>query len=179
MKITFELTPIEMAEAAKNGSLQLFLANAKQAEGTMDNVRQQKELDVVPLEAPVPTPSSNLTKDEQAQVFNPAMEAPSFIPAISVPTAQSFNPLAGFTPAASAPSFNPTISAPTAAPQAQSFDPNTMVATIDEVRATIAPIIKAGKMAEIQALFAEFGAQKVTDVDPSKYNALIERARKI
>jgi hypothetical protein len=52
-------------------------------------------------------------------------------------------------------------------------------ATIDEVRATIAPIIKAGKLAEMSAVFAEFGAQKLTDISPTKYAALIERVKQV
>jgi hypothetical protein len=79
------------------------------------------------------------------------------------------------TPTVTAPpqQFSPTIVAPptTTAPITGTSQP-----TIDEVRAAIAPIIKAGKTAQMQALFKEFGAQKLTDIDSSNYAALMTKA---
>jgi hypothetical protein len=170
MKIIFELTPSEMVSAAQNGTLQLFLENARKDEGTMQHVKDMKA---------------------QEAAFNPTVAAA----APSIPTPAAFNPTVA-APTAAPAGFNPTVVAPAAAPAAfnpmafaqvtpaapaatNAPAPGAAQATIDEVRAKIAPLIKAGKVAEMQALFAEFGAQKLTDVNPANYAALIARAATI
>jgi cell division septation protein DedD len=98
------------------------------------------------------------TKEKTQQVEAPPVEAPPVeTPTVTAPPQQ----------------FSPTIVAPptTTAPITGTSQP-----TIDEVRAAIAPIIKAGKTAQMQALFKEFGAQKLTDIDSSNYAALMTKA---
>jgi len=194
MKIIFELTPSEMVSAAHNGSLQLFLENARKDENTMEQVKAAKEADQARAEV-----AAVQTEFTATAAPGPGVQ----MPGSNLPPVQTFAPTVS-TPAAPAPTFNPTVAAPAAAPAG--FDPmafanpapvapaatNAPAAapvlgqapaagqpSIDEVRAKIAPLIKAGKVAEMQALFAEFGAQKLTDVDPGNYAALIARAATI
>ena len=92
------------------------------------------------------------------------------------------------------PAFNPTINTP-ATTQA-GFDPMAVKSTpagnvdqhapdlktppkaieIQDVRAALAPAAKANKQTELAALFAEFGATKLTEIPPEHYEALIARA---
>lgn len=49
------------------------------------------------------------------------------------------------------------------------------VITKEEVRAVCTKFIKAGKQAEIKTIFAEFGAEKVTELKEEHYAAAIEK----
>ena len=81
----------------------------------------------------------------------------------------AFNPTAMITPAA----IPPETPAPDPAPTVTQRAPTV---TLEQVRASLAPAAKANKTTELAALFAEFGAQKLTDVAPENYAALIARA---
>lgn len=88
---------------------------------------------------------------------------------------QADGPPAGFTPV---PEPTPwTDPAPTPAPAPVADGPPQP--TIDQVRAKIAPRIKAGKIVEMKALFAEFGAAKLTEVEPTSYAALIAKVAEL
>lgn len=50
------------------------------------------------------------------------------------------------------------------------------VITIEQVRAVLAEKSQSGKQPEVKALILKFGANKLTDVDPSHYKALIMEA---
>ena len=50
------------------------------------------------------------------------------------------------------------------------------VITIEQVRAVLAEKSQSGKQPEVKALILKFGANKLTDVDPSHYNALLMEA---
>lgn len=190
MKITFELTPVELESAAKDGTLSAFLSHAvtlekagrQVAAGNDEAVKGfVPQPDFTATAAPGPgiqMPGSNLPPAQTAPVgFNPTISAPAAAPV-------GFNPTVA-APAAAPAAFDPMAFAPVtpAAPAATNapapVTPGAPQATIDEVRAKIAPLIKAGKVAEMQALFAEFGAQKLTDVNPAHYAALIARAATI
>lgn len=187
MKITFELTPVELESAAKDGTLSAFLSHAvtlekagrQVAAGNDEAVKGfVPQTDFTATAAPGPgiqMPGSNLPPVQTAPAaFNPTISAPAATPA-------AFNPTVA-APAAAPAAFDPMAFAPVtpAAPAATNAPaPGAPQATIDEVRAKIAPLIKAGKVAEMQALFAEFGAQKLTDVSPANYAALIARAATI
>ena len=57
MKITFELTATEMVEAAKNGTLQAFLANASSHEKVFQEIKaEQQETKLEPLVPFTPEP---------------------------------------------------------------------------------------------------------------------------
>ena len=65
----------------------------------------------------------------------------------------------------------PTKSEP---PQAQK--PPVPAVTLEEVRAVLAEKSVAGHRSEVQALIREFGADKLSAVDPSQYAALKAKA---
>lgn len=50
------------------------------------------------------------------------------------------------------------------------------VITIEQVRAVLAEKSQSGKQPEVKALILKFGANKLTDVDPSHYKALLMEA---
>ena len=50
------------------------------------------------------------------------------------------------------------------------------VITIEHVRAVLAEKSQSGKQPEVKALILKFGANKLTDVDPSHYKALLMEA---
>ena len=56
---------------------------------------------------------------------------------------------------------------PTAAP----------VLRLEDVREVLADISRRGKTAEMRALLAKYGAEKLSDIDPVDYAALIEEAK--
>ena len=51
--------------------------------------------------------------------------------------------------------------------------------TLEEVRAVLAEISRKGKTAEMKALLSEFGAAKLSDVDPTRYKDLLAAAREV
>jgi len=50
------------------------------------------------------------------------------------------------------------------------------VITIEHVRAVLAEKSQSGKQPEVKALILKYGANKLTDVDPSHYTALLKEA---
>ena len=52
----------------------------------------------------------------------------------------------------------------------------TPTATIDQVRAKLAPLLKGGKQKQIEKIFKSFGAEKLTEIALKDYAALIEMA---
>jgi hypothetical protein len=48
--------------------------------------------------------------------------------------------------------------------------------TIEKVRAVLAEKSQSGKQAEVKALITKFGAKKLTDIDPEKYEDLLKEA---
>ena len=50
---------------------------------------------------------------------------------------------------------------------------------LEDVRAVLSKISRAGKVAEMKALLAEYGVTKLSDVDPANYLALLSEANKI
>ena len=51
--------------------------------------------------------------------------------------------------------------------------------TLDEVRAALAEKSRAGYTADVKALIAKYGADKLSDVDPANYTALLKDAEVI
>lgn len=47
--------------------------------------------------------------------------------------------------------------------------------TFEEVRGVLAAKSREGHTAEIKAIFTEFGVEKLPDVDPSKYEELLQK----
>ena len=54
-----------------------------------------------------------------------------------------------------------------------------MTVSLDELRVKLRDLTKAGKQKEVKALLKDLGATKITDVDPEKYNELMEKAKKL
>lgn len=51
--------------------------------------------------------------------------------------------------------------------------------TIEMVRAKLSVLTKAGKQAELKAIFAKVGATKLSEVDPAQYAKVIKLAEKV
>ncbi|MGL6202080.1 MAG: hypothetical protein ACRC3H_24440 [Lachnospiraceae bacterium] len=58
----------------------------------------------------------------------------------------------------------------------QEADQEEITYTLPDVRAVLAPIMKAGKKPEVQSLIESFGAAKLSDVKPEDYADLINKA---
>ena len=58
------------------------------------------------------------------------------------------------------------------APQVEQATP-----TLEDVRTVLAEISRNGKTAEMRSLLSQFGANKLSDVKPEDYAALLEAAR--
>ena len=151
MKCIFELTPSELGAAMKDGTLAAFIAHANDVQQLGTTINKERAA-VAPA----------------VQSFNPTIVAPVAAPA-------TFDPMAMPGVAPAAPVSAPSLPAAPAAPAAPVSAPGATV-TIDQVRAKLAPLVKAGKDVQIAALFKEFGAAKMTEVEPSNYAALIARA---
>lgn len=73
--------------------------------------------------------------------------------------------------------------APPEEPEEQPFEPDPVPEAseakqykLEEVRAKLADLSKAGKSAEVKKIIADCGADKLSDVDPSKYADLMAKA---
>ena len=51
--------------------------------------------------------------------------------------------------------------------------------SLPEVRAVLAEKARAGKTAEIRSLLSSYGAEKLSDIPPEKYSALMKDAERI
>ena len=51
--------------------------------------------------------------------------------------------------------------------------------TLEEVRAVLAKLSVAGHSASVKALIAKFGADKLSDIAPEQYAALLKEAERI
>lgn len=58
----------------------------------------------------------------------------------------------------------------------QTFTAEANTHTLEEVRATLAALNKAGKRAQVKALLQEFGTEKLTEVNPDNFPALMKKA---
>ncbi len=50
---------------------------------------------------------------------------------------------------------------------------------IEDVRSVLAKLSSQGKTSEMKALLSQFGANKLSEVDPAKYAELLAEAQKI
>lgn len=55
-------------------------------------------------------------------------------------------------------------------------EPETKPLTLEQVRAALAEKSRAGHTAEVKALLIKHGADKLSDIDPAKYPALLAEA---
>ena len=58
-------------------------------------------------------------------------------------------------------------------------EPTAEAIKLEDVRAVLSKISRAGKVAEMKALLAKFGVTKLSDVDPLEYPDLLAEAKKI
>lgn len=66
--------------------------------------------------------------------------------------------------------------APAPAPVEPLAAPAAPTLSLEDVRAKLAEISRAGKAAEVKALMAELGAAKLSDIPPTQYQQLLEKA---
>jgi len=78
-------------------------------------------------------------------------------------------PVAAPAPAPAAPA--PAPAAPAPAPAAPAADAPQL--TIDEVRQKMQGVVQAGRMAEVQKALADLGVEKLSDLKPEQYGALL------
>ena len=57
------------------------------------------------------------------------------------------------------------------------IEPEAEQPSLEDVRKVLAEISRSGKTAEMKALLEQFGAQKLSDIAPEKYSALLAAAR--
>lgn len=62
---------------------------------------------------------------------------------------------------------------------ADSLSGNESAPTLEEVRAVLADISRAGHTAEMKNLLSRFGASKLSEVPESEYSALISAAKEV
>lgn len=58
-------------------------------------------------------------------------------------------------------------------------EPEKSVPTLEEVRAVLAKLSVEGHSAAVKALIAKFGADKLSDIAPEQYAALLKEAERI
>ena len=51
--------------------------------------------------------------------------------------------------------------------------------TIEEVRGVLADISRAGFTADVKKLIVKYGAERLSDVDPNNYSALLNDAKEL
>ncbi|MFZ5817264.1 MAG: hypothetical protein ACOY93_18530 [Bacillota bacterium] len=56
---------------------------------------------------------------------------------------------------------------------------NTPTVTLEEIRARLAELVRAGKQAQVKELFPKFGATKLSEVPEDRWGELFEEAGKI
>lgn len=102
---------------------------------------------------------------------------------IGVPAAKQEAPAAKHEPENKkpAPSETGMMNTPEGVEEPIPWDPEpakaeTKTYTLEEVRAELAKLTRAGKQKEVKELLKSFGASKLTEIDPKDYLALMEKA---
>lgn len=90
---------------------------------------------------------------------------------------KSFLTLADQLDHSSEPSEAPTVEAPTTI-EAPS-EPESPSIKVEDVRAVLSEISRAGKTTEMKSLLGKFGAAKLSEVDPKDYAALLTAAKEV
>ena len=62
-------------------------------------------------------------------------------------------------------------------PSKQVEKPNQNTVSLEQVRAVLAKLSQHGKTAEVKALIVKFGANRLSELDESKYAELLEEAK--
>jgi len=57
--------------------------------------------------------------------------------------------------------------------------PDTPVPKLEDVRAVLSAISRAGKRSDVQRLLEQFGVQKLSDLDPAHYPAILQAAEEL
>ena len=58
----------------------------------------------------------------------------------------------------------------------QEVKPVVKTISVEDVRAVLTPISQSGKTTQVKALLIQHGASRLSDIDPSKYEALLADA---
>jgi|GEM_PF-6468914 len=70
----------------------------------------------------------------------------------------------------------PAGPAPVVTPAANPAEPEVKSYTVEEVRAALSALSKAGKKAEVKAILESVGVSKLSDVQPEDYAAVMQKA---
>jgi hypothetical protein len=62
------------------------------------------------------------------------------------------------------------------AQEIQEVKPAAKTISVEDVRAVLTPISQSGKTAQVKALLIKHGANRLSDIDPSKYESLLADA---
>jgi dihydropteroate synthase len=60
--------------------------------------------------------------------------------------------------------------------EVQEVKPAVKAISVEDVRAVLTPISQSGKTAQVKALLIKRGANRLSDIDPSKYESLLADA---
>lgn len=139
------------------------------AEGAMEVLRLiQKNID---------SPSMKLEQKKESSAVPATPVAPTVIPLQAVP-ANAVVPTA-MPMQTPVPATTPT-SVPTAAQNSVPVQqPNVPNYTIEQLQTAIAPLLDAGKVAQIQALVQSFGVATLMDIPPARYGEFANGLRNL
>lgn len=146
----------------------------KFAGSTQDVLSDIREL----LNAVSATPVKATTKTNAKHTTETPAPAPATSPVTTQPAAAAPIAVAPTTPAVSVTASTPTV-APAAQPIATVPTAPAKSYTIDELQAASAPLIDAGRIAELQALMQSFGVISMTDIPEDRYGELATKLREL
>lgn len=174
MKITIELDTMEprVAEIAA-AFLQMLAAPAQQVKvGSQQTFAPEVAPTIAPTHKPAPETTTtdligratpNIGTGSAAKPTQPVEEDPFVHPLI-----KNFPP--------SDPPSDPPVTEANKALGHPWTPLNERFYTLEEVRATLAALNKAGKRAQVKTLLQEFGTEKLTEVDPGYFTELMKKA---
>lgn len=173
MKLIVELDVSESAQAIRNGTLAALIDSLS----TPRMIISPSTTSIATQLAPV-APQPAKTEDDKPRIDFEAALAKKQAAEAAAKKAQAAKE------AKEIKELKDALAAKEAALAAETTTPETPTAptgtakeyTLESVRAVLARINKAGKTAQVKALLADFGATKLTEISPSYYQALMEKA---
>lgn len=147
---------LTLNEITAEGAMEVLKLIQKNTANPSMKLEQKKESSVVPTAPVAPTVVVPLQTVPTNAVASTAMPMPMPVPT-TVPT-----------------------SAPTAVPNSVPVQPsNVPNYTIEQLQTAIAPLLDAGKVAQIQALVQSFGVATLMDIPPARYGEFANGLRNL
>ena len=144
---------------------------------TLNEITAEGAMEVLKLMKNIAEPSMKLEPKKESPAIPTAPVASTVMPLQTVPTnavASTAMPMP-----MPVPTTVPT-SAPTAVPNSVPVQPsNVPNYTIEQLQTAIAPLLDAGKVAQIQALVQSFGVATLMDIPPARYGEFANGLRNL